>query len=158
MRPIGTPLRLQQRRLKAMELLQAGLSQAEVARQLGVTPGAVSQWKKKALQEGPQALLAKPQPHRPCKLTPSQCQQLLAMLREGPCRHGYPTHLWTLPRVTALIEKHFGVRYDPSGVWHLLRRLGWTCQKPQRRSRRRDQSAIDRWRSEDWPRLKKRRC
>ncbi len=28
----------------------------------------------------------------------------------------YPTELWTVKRVAEVIEKHFGVRYNPSGV------------------------------------------
>jgi len=51
---------------------------------------------------------------------------------------------------------HLGVSYDPSGVWHVLRRMGWTCQKPERRARERDEEAIAVWRQVDWPRMKKR--
>jgi transposase len=61
-----------------------------------------------------------------------------------------------LARVVEVIRKHFGVTYDPSGVWHVLRRMGWTCQKPERRARERDEQAIAAWRKEDWPRIKKR--
>ena len=42
---------------------------------------------------------------------------------------------------------------DPSGVWHLLHRMGWSCQKPERRAR--DEDAIVTWHKRDWPRLKK---
>jgi transposase len=71
-------------------------------------------------------------------------------------RHGWSTELWTLPRIADLIARKFGVQYDQSGVWRLLRRLGWSCQKPERRARERNQEAIDRWRKTDWPRIKKR--
>lgn len=54
-----------------------------------------------------------------------------------------------------VIEKRFGVRYDPSGVWHVLQRMGWSCQKPERRARERDEDAIVQWRKKDWPRIKK---
>ncbi len=157
MRPKGTAEQLERRRLQALELLEAGYSQAEVARRLGVTQGAVSQWRKKAQEGGKQALLAKPQPHRPCRLTPEQQEQLQQMLLEGACHHGFPTALWTLERVALLIERHFGVHYNPSSVWHLLRRLGWSAQKPQCRSRRRNPEAIERWRQKEWPRIKKSR-
>ena len=82
--------------------------------------------------------------------------RLEKMLLQGPTRHGYATELWTCPRVAQLIQKRFGVRYDDSGVWHLLNRLGWSCQKPQRRAREQDEDAVATWRKKDWPRIKKR--
>jgi len=57
--------------------------------------------------------------------------------------------------VAELIEKHFGVRYHPGHVWHLLRGMGWSSQKPERRARERNEEAIRRWRQEDWPRIRK---
>jgi transposase len=78
------------------------------------------------------------------------------MLLQGPRRHGYRTELWTLARVADLIAAKFGVRYHPSAVWHILRAMGWSCQKPERRARERDELAIQRWRQDDWPRIKKR--
>jgi transposase len=57
--------------------------------------------------------------------------------------------------VAEVIRRRFGVHYDPSGVWHILRKLGWSSQKPERRARERDEQEIQRWRREHWPRLKK---
>ncbi len=51
---------------------------------------------------------------------------------------------------------NFAVRYKPSGVWHVLRGMGWSCQKPERRARERNEQAIATWRHEDWPHIKKR--
>ena len=156
MRPQGSPQELEQRRWRAMALLDHGWSQAEVARHLGVTQGAVSQWKKRYQRDGPEAIKAIPHPGPKPKLTPRQRKQLGRCLLKGARAHGYRTELWTLRRVTELIRDRFGVQYDPSGVWHVLRNMGWSCQKPERRARERDEAAIARWRKEDWPRIKKR--
>jgi transposase len=142
--------------LLAISLLEEGCSQSEVARKLGVSPSAVSQWKQAHAQGGNDALLAQVHPGPTPKLSPKQCQRLIEFLKQGPRRHGWSTELWTLPRVAELIARKFGVQYDQSGAWRLLRRLGWSCQKPQRRARERDEAAIDRWRKSDWPRIKKR--
>jgi hypothetical protein len=64
------------------------------------------------------------------------------------------TQSGTMPPV---IERHFGVTYCPSGVWHLMGRLGSSPQKPQQRARERDEQAIAKWPTEDWPRIKKAR-
>jgi transposase len=139
-----------------MALLEKGHRQIEVARMLGVTSGAVSQWKKVYQRDGPKGLNAKRHPGPQPKLSGKQRERLVRLLKQGPGKHGYPTELWTLKRVAKLIRKHFGVRYDPSGVWHVLQRVDWSSQKPERRARERDEKAIARWRARDWPRIKKR--
>jgi len=157
MRTKGTAQELEQRRLRAMALLEQGHSGSQVARMLGVTPGAVSQWKKAYRRGGARALRAKVHLGPAPKLTTQQRRRLERLLLKGPPWHGYSTQLWTLRRVAEVIAGHFGVVYDPSSVWHILRRMGWSCQKPQRRARERDEATIARWRKKEWPRLKKRR-
>jgi transposase len=152
----GSRKNAEQRRLQAMALLKQGYCQSEVARQVGVTPGAVSQWVKAYRRDGPDALKAKVHPGRKPKLSKAQMRRLEKLLLKGATHHGFATDLWTLARIVELIGKHFAVTYDPSGVWHLLRRMGWTCQKPERRARERNEQAIVAWHKENWPRIKKR--
>ena len=104
---------------------------------------------------GEQALAAKPHPGGRPKLTAREWQRLLRMLKEGPRKHGYDTDLWTLRRIAELIEERFGVTYHPSHVWKILQALGWSCQKPERRARERDEQAIEDWRERQWPKIKK---
>lgn len=69
----------ERRRMRAMTLLDQGrLLQAEVARQLGVTPSAVSQWVKARNQGGEEALRAKPHPGPRPKLNARQLQPAVA--------------------------------------------------------------------------------
>ncbi|MBO9370776.1 MAG: winged helix-turn-helix domain-containing protein [Chloroflexi bacterium] len=63
--------------------------------------------------------------------------------------------MWTLRRVAQVIEREFGVRYHPGRVWYLLRGMGWSPQKPQRRARERDEEAIRTWRTQKWEEVKK---
>lgn len=145
----------QQRRLRAMAMIDAGLSQKEVALKLGVAKSSVSNWRKVYVQGGEAALGAKPHPPR-SRLKPKHLQRLEGILLKGPRSSDYPTELWTLGRVAQVIEKRFGIRYSESNVWHILRRMGWSCQKPEKRARERDEEAIVRWQKQDWPRIKKR--
>ncbi len=156
MRPTGTSNELERRRFRAMALLDKGHRPSQVARMVGVTPGAISQWKKRYERAGPQALKANPHPGPTPRLTVKQCKQLARLLLKGPAWHGYPTDLWTLSRVAEVIRKRFGVQYDLSGVWRVLQRMDWSCQKPERRARERNDEAIARWRGQEWPRIKKR--
>ncbi len=145
----------ERRRRRAVALLDQGWSQKRVAAAVGVSPSAVSKWAKARKVGGDAALRAKPHPGPKPKLDARQLARLEKMLLQGPRKHGYATELWTCPRVGELIEKTFGVTYDPSGVWHLLTRMGWSAQKPERRARERDETAIATWRKKDWPRIKK---
>jgi len=155
MRPKGTPEELERRRRRAAELLRQGLKGGQVAVMVGVSPGTVSVWKKKLAEGSDAALDAKPHPGPRPKLKWGQKQRLLAMLRQGATRHGWSADLWTLARVAALIQRKFGVSYDPSSVWHILRGLNYSCQKPEHRAREADEAAIEHWRRHKWPRIKK---
>ena len=156
MRRKGSSEELERRRVQAMALLDEGWSQAEIARRFGVTQGAVSQWKKAYQRDGPDGIKAHRHPGPKPKLNDKQRVRLGQILLKGAGAHGYRTELWTLSRVAQVIRRRFGVQYDPSGVWHVLRHMGWSCQKPERRARERDEQAIAQWRKRDWPRIKKR--
>ncbi len=67
------------------------------------------------------------------------------------------TELWTLPRIRALIAEHFGVTLSESWVFRLLRKLGWSCQRPTAQARERDEKAIRRWKQVTWPQPEKAR-
>jgi len=144
------------RRLRAWELAQQGWTQDAIAAALGVTQGAVSQWLKRARAGGGVAALRRrPSPGRPPKLTPAQRAHLPALLGRGAEAFGFRGDLWTAPRVAAVIQTQFGVRYHPAHVSRLLRALGWSPQKPLQRATQRDAAAIRRWYQERWPALKK---
>ena len=155
MRPKGSAEALEVRRRIAGKLLQEGKGIREVARLVKASPSAVHGWKQMLDEGGLDTLKAKPHPGRPGQLTAVQKAELEQKLLDGPLAAGFPTDLWTLERVAQVIEHHFGVRYHPGHVWKILREIGWSTQKPERRARERDEEAIERWRTEVWPRLKK---
>src|SRR5215831_13834922 len=142
MRPFGSPKTLERRRRRAIALLAQGVSLRQVARRVQASVGSVSQWRQAWQQGGEAALAPKPTPGRPRRLTAQPCTQLGELLLQGATAHGFANELWTLRRIAAVIPVHFGVRYHPAHVWKLLRRLGWSCQRPERRAMQRDEHAI----------------
>jgi transposase len=156
MRPKGSAKELEVRRRIASKLLQEGKGVREVARLVGASPSSVFRWKQTLEQGGMEALKARPHPGRPPRLTLQQKQVLGDILLKGPQAAGFSTDLWTLARVAQVITRSFGVKYHPGHVWYILRELGWSPQKPEQRARERDEESIQRWREEDWPRIKKR--
>src|SRR5262245_17573560 len=146
---------LQSRRDEACRLFAKDVSQAEVARRLGVTPSATCRWYAAWKRRGPEGLRIKGRWGPESRLAPSQAKKLEAALLEGAAAHGHGTDLWTLPRIARLIEEMFDVEFHPGHVWRVLRAMGWSVQRPTTRARERDEEAIARWTREEWPRLKK---
>lgn len=157
MRPKGNSAVLEQRRHSAAAMLKQGLEPVTVARTLQVSRASVSRWRKALRIGGTKALAAKPASGRPPKLNGAQRQRITRLLLLGPIHHGYNTQLWTLERISEVIEQRLGVSYHPGHVWRILVNLGWSCQKPESRARERDEQAVERWRQVDWPRIKKSR-
>jgi len=146
---------LERRRLEAIQLLDKGLNQSEVARRLKVSHQTVSRWQKAATVGGPAALRKAGRAGRKPELTAGQRVQLVEFLKQGPERLGYRTQLWTTARVADLIRREFKVSYHPGHVWKVLRGMRWSCQRPEGRARERNEPAIAEWKRRQWPAIKK---
>jgi transposase len=143
------------RRLRAFELKEQGWKQKEIADALGVTEGAVSQWMKRAREEGVEGLRHKPPPGATPRLSEQERTKLPELLAQGAEAYGFRGDVWTCERVAIVIRKEFGVSYHPAHVSRLLKALRQSLQKPQRRANQRDEEAIERWKEKRWPSLKK---
>lgn len=155
MRPYGNPKELENRRQRAIDLLQEGHQPVYVAKILGVDRRSVRRWKAAHNQKGPEGIQAKPASGRPRKLEQKDLKKLEKILIKGPVKSGFPTDLWTCPRVAQVIHSIFGVQYHVDHIGKLLHSLGWSPQKPERRAVERNEEAIKQWIKLDWPRIKK---
>jgi transposase len=147
--------KLEERRLRGYSLLNAGLSDAEVARQVGVHRQSVGRWKKQIAEYGRGGLKKAGRAGRKCRLSEADLKKIERKLKQGPEALGYETGLWTLQRVAELIKQECGVKYHPGHVWWLLGKMGWSCQRPTGRALERDELSIEQWKKKRWPRLKK---
>lgn len=143
--------------MQAVALDEQGLTPDEIAEVLDRSKRAVEKWLHLAREHGVEALRAKPHAGATPRLTASQREDLRERLLAGARAAGYDTELWTRPRVRELIQKVYGVTYHVCYLSDLLRDLGFSCQKPQRRPRERNQAVVDGWVARDWPRIKKSR-
>lgn len=144
------------RRIKALELRRQGWKQCAIAEALDVTEGAVSQWINRARSGGgKRALRSKPRPGRPPSLDTAQVRRLRAILAMGATKYGFHGEVWTTKRICLVIRKEFSVQYNSNYVAQLLDRLGYSYQVPARLAQQRDDDAIERWRTQRWPELKK---
>jgi transposase len=155
MRLPGSAKVLEARRQRAMQWLDRGLSLHEVGRRVGASPSSVRRWRDARSEQGDEGLKVRSAPGRPPKLQAADKAKLIKLLLRGAPKHGFTTDVWTTSRIAELICTHFGVRYHNDHVGRLLRALGWSHQKPERRAVERDEEAIARWKKETWPRVKK---
>ena len=134
MRPMGTPEELERRRWRAVELLAQGHPPVEVARMVGVDRRSVRRWKAAFRKKGRGAIAARPACVRPPKLSAPLTRRLERALLRGAQAAGFPTDLWTCPRVAQVIAQRFRIRYHVDHIGRLLHSLGWSPQKPARRA------------------------
>jgi len=143
------------RRLTAARLFARGASQVAVAKALGVTRVSAHHWFHTWKAQGRGGLNGAGRAGRKPRLDAAQLATIERALRAGPRAQGFATDLWTLPRVAELIERLTDVRHHPGHVWRVLLGLGWSLQRPARRARERDERAIEQWKTQRWPQLKK---
>jgi transposase len=148
-------VKLEERRFVAARLLRQAVSQAEVARRIGVHRQSVSRWAQQLAQGGQRALKKAGRAGRKPRLSAADLRRIERCLKRGPQALGYETRLWTAGRVAHLIETECGVHYHPSQAWRILRQLGWSCQRPVGRALERDEEKIRRWKQKRWPEIKK---
>jgi len=153
MRRKGTHEQFAERRARGLALLAEGKAPNEVSEILEVTKRSVDRWQADAKK--PKKKKATRPIGRPRKLSEKQVKQLEKALDKGAYSFGYAGDYWTLDRIAQVIWQLFDVRYETSAVWHVMQRMGWSNQRPQRRPLHRNEEAIEQWKKEELPRIKK---
>jgi transposase len=148
---------LEKRRMAAVRLFPTDLNNSEIGRRLKICDQTVSRWRAQYRVGGESALRKAGRAGRKPLLSTADQRRLVELLEKGPERLGYETPLWTCDRVADLIAREFEVSYHAGHVWKILRRLNWSVQRPAGRALERDEAAIQRWKSERWPEIKKKR-
>jgi transposase len=155
MRKPGSPKELEQLRLIAARLFDLKRPTVEIATAVGRDAQTIRAWKRLWLVGGIEALKAKPHPGRMPKLSADKWQQVLGMLQKSPKEHGIDAYLWTTTLMARLIKEQFSVDFHHDYIGEMLHTLGWSCQKPTKLARERDEQAIAGWKAQTWPALLK---
>jgi putative transposase len=144
-------------RLAAAGLVEAGVSDREIAKRFRVSRMSANRWRRALAAGGRAALASKGAGGARCKLTAAQLRELETVLDAGPAAWGWQDQCWTLARIGELVRGRFRVDCTLAGLDVLLHRLGWSVQVPARRAAERDEDAIAAWREGTWPVIKGRR-
>ena len=146
---------LERMRLRAVERVEAGERNVDVARALGFDPAVVSRWVSRARKEGVEALESRPITGRPSKLEDKQVEIVRqALVTMCPTWWGFPSVLWTRAMVAEVIERMFGVTVSEASAGRIMReRMGLTPQRPVRRAYESDAERVRHWVEEEYPRI-----
>jgi transposase len=117
----GTLDRRIYQRLTAVLAVASGKTREEVAKLLGVGLTQLTEWLRVYRNKGLDALCENHYKGDPGKLTPHQVEELKAKVGTGCFRNTDQIRDW--------IETTFAVKYSPSGVKDLLKRIGVTYHK-----------------------------
>lgn len=140
-------------RQAALAELAAGETVAEVSRRYGVSRQTLYSWQERAEENDGQVILRARA--RPFKLAPEHWPELAELVRGTPRAAGLDCDFWSLARLAELIRARFGVEYSPTAVSRLMKRLGFSPQKPERRARERNEQAISHWKQTVLPEVEK---
>ena len=147
---------LEQRRKQAARLFAKGEAVlASVARQVKASRQSVCRWYRDWKKNGVKALKAAGRAGRKPRLSRAQLKKVEAALLQGAEAHGFGGALWTLPRVTTVMEQVTGVKFHPGHVWKMLGSMHWTVQKPTQQAKERSEEKVEYWKNVRWPELKK---
>ena len=150
-----TAMSMEARRRLAVQKVNEGWSQSDVAAFLGVHPVTVNKWVRAYRAAGDEGLASRPHPGRPAFLSPAQEKKVLGWLLEKPTKHGFQTDLWTASRVAHLIREKLGVEFHPNYLREWLSKRNLTPQKPAKRAKERDLMEVGRWLADEWPAIQK---
>ena len=147
------------RRRTVRAILHQDLSKAEPARVFGVSRTSVHSWIVLYHEHGEDGLTPK-RPGRPkCggRLKGWQAATIVNLIKDHcPEQLKMPFALWTREAVRDLIHMRFGIRYSIGMVGRLLRRWGFTPQKPVTRAYERNDERIRDWLDCEYPAIRRR--
>jgi transposase len=139
----------------AANMFDQRLTTAQVAAALGADGQTVRRWRRAYRAGGRDALRLNRHPGRPPLLSEADRAKLAGLLLRTPAQCGFDRYLWTTQLVADLIAREFDVTYHHDHVGVMLGAMGFTHQKPARKSRERDEAKIQAWRRQAWPALLK---
>lgn len=149
-------LTLEALRVRAVGLVQKGESPEVVGKALGLNRTTIYDWLAQYRQGGWGALKAKPLSGRPPKLDSKKMKWIYdTVTQKNPMQLKFEFALWTREMVATLIKDKFRVVLSANSVGRLLAQLGITAQKPLHRAIERDETLVQKWLKEEYPKIKK---
>lgn len=135
-----------------INLSKEPMSQSRIGEIVGLRQSQVSlilKWERE------NSVLSMPTVGRPPLLDGEKRVALAKFLEKGAESYGFTGAYWTHNRVKYVIETEYGIIYEQKQVGRILKKMGWSRQKPQKKEAKQDLTKVALWKSEGLPALKK---
>jgi transposase len=146
---------IEYRRRTAVRMKEQGHTIDAIAKALEVDESTVCRDLATYRESGYEGLVVQWSSGRPPKLEEDELRELEALLLMGPELDGFREAFWSGRRIAELVKDHFGVEYHERYVPELLRRMGWSVQKPTTRAVERNDEIIEEWKGTQWRRIRR---
>jgi transposase len=122
---------------------------ASIAEELGCSSDTVTRVRRLYRRGGVDALKPVKPPGRPGRATPEFIGHLKRTVLANPLTLGYGFSTWSVARLAAHLGKTTGVRFSTDQLRRLLRRHGFSVQRPKHTMKgKRDEAAYERSKAE----------
>lgn len=146
---------LQVMRQQAVKAVREGQTVQSVAAAFGVNQRSVFRWLADFASGGQNALLAKPIPGRPTKLSAEQIVWIANAVRDhSPQQFKFEFGLWTLSLIRHLIKRQFNQDLSVSSVHRLMKILGFSAQRPLYQAWQQDPVLVRTWEAHTFPAIR----
>ncbi len=142
-------------RIQSIMLSLKKHSVSDIARLLQVHRSSVHSWIQNWNIHGKEGLYEGHRCGRPAALTEKDKDQLRDIVDSGTVAYGLQTGVWTSPIVAQIIENEFAVSYHPGHVRKLLKKMGFSVQRPTTKLMQADPKRQNKWTRYTYPNLKK---
>jgi transposase len=148
---------LEEIRISAVRRVEAGESPEAVVAGLGMNRRTIYRWLAAYHYSGEEGLQAKPLVGAPMKISAKQMAKLSKIIGEkNPLQLKFEYALWTLAMIRQLILKQFDLRLSEVSVGRLMKRLGFSPQRPLYRAWQQDPALVENWRDKEFPKITRR--
>lgn len=151
-----SPKTLEEFRTRAVQRVQEGESPEIVIKTLGFSRACIYNWLARYRAGGWHALKTGSRTGRPKKLGGKQIAWIYkTVVDKDPLQMKFNFALWTRSMVAIVIKRKYGIKLSESSVGRLLRQLGLSCQKPLYRAYQQNPEAVEQWKENVFPEIKK---
>lgn len=145
---------LEKLRRDAVKRIEGGESPEAVAMGLGFNRRTIYRWLSTYHYGGAAALTAKPLRGAPPKMDGKNLFKLAKIVRDQtPQQFEFEFALWTLATIRGMIKKKFNVSLSDVSTGRLMRRLGFSPQRPLYRAWQQDPALVQQWQATEYPKI-----
>ena len=145
---------LEEMRIDAVRRVESGESPEFVSAGLGINRRTIYRWIAAYHYGGEEGLKAKAIAGAPPKLNEKQLAKLSRIIREkSPLQLKFDYALWTLSMIREVIRDQFNVKLSEVSVGRLMKRLGFSAQRPLYRAWQQDKALVETWREQAYPKI-----